>query len=48
MISSADRSSSGKAPLEPASANHRFTSSLTFSGCSAARSWTSARSTSVW
>src|SRR6267154_446679 len=48
MISSADRSSSGNAALSPASANHRLTSSRTFSGCSAARSCTSERSVSVW
>jgi hypothetical protein len=47
-ISSADRSSNGKAWLAPASANHRFTSSRSLSGCSPARSCSSARSTSVW
>ena len=48
MISTADRSSSGKAPFAPASENQMFTSSRTFSGRSAARFVSSDRSTSVW
>ena len=48
MISTADRSSSGNAPFAPASANQSATSSLSLSGCSAARSCSSARSKSVW
>ena len=42
------RSLSGRTSYLPASANQRSTSSLTFSGCCSARSWTSARSSSVW
>ena len=47
-ISTAVRSSSGNAWLAPASENHRLISSRSLSGCSAARSWFSERSTSVW
>ena len=47
-ISTADLSSSGNAPFAPASANHTFTISRSLSGCSAARSCSSARSVSVW
>ena len=47
-ISSAERSSSGKPSFAPASAYQRFTSSRTFSGCSAARLCNSERSTSMW
>ncbi len=48
MISSADRSSSGNAPLVPASAYQRLTSSRTFSGYWSARFFSSDRSTSTW
>ena len=47
MISTGVRSSSGNAPFAPASENQTFTSSRSLSGCSAARLFTSARSTSV-
>ena len=47
-ISSAERSSSGNAPLAPASANQRFISSRSLSGCSRGEIVTSERSTSVW
>ena len=48
MISSGERSSSGKAPFLPASANHRLWSSLSLAQFSLARSCISERSTSVW
>ena len=48
MISIGARSSSGSAPFLPASANHRFWSSLSLPGFSLATSCSSERSTSVW
>src|SRR4029450_1654259 len=47
-ISTAVRSSSGRPAYWPASWNQRLTSSWSFSGCSAARSWVSVGSWSVW